>query len=471
MNRELFKYLPSVDVLLKLVESEKELTTLPRTLVKDKIVNLLDSLRQDIKDGKIKNKDQVIKVVERDFVVNFLKKASRPKYRRVINGTGVVVHTNLGRSILSQEAIDAVVKGCSYYTNLEFSLETGKRGSRYSLVEDLLLELTGAEAGLVVNNNAGAVLIVLNTLAKAKEVIVSRGELIEIGGSFRIPDVMKSSGAILREVGTTNRTHLYDYEQAISPNTAALFKAHTSNYKIIGFHKEVPLQDLVELGNRYNLPVIEDLGSGNFCDFPDWLNIDEPTVADRIKKGVSIVSFSGDKLLGGPQAGIIVGKKQYIDKIKKNPLNRALRIDKMTLAALEATLRLYKDKDLAKNKIPTLKLILTPLSTLKAKAKRLVRRLRQELGEMYFFAIKKGNSRVGGGASPEKDLPTYLVLIKPHFMDNLDRFRSILLDTDPPIVGIIEDDYFMLDVRTLIKDDLSIIPHVLKQVYNYVKEN
>ena len=469
MNRELFKYLPSVDVLLKSVDGEKELNIVPRALIKDKINDFLDSLRRDIKDGKIENKQQLIKLVERDFIVNFLKKATRPKYRRVINGTGVVVHTNLGRSILSQEAIDAVVKGCSYYTNLEFSLETGKRGSRYSLVEDLLLELTGAEAGLVVNNNAGAVLIVLNTLAKDKEVIVSRGELIEIGGSFRIPDVMKSSGAILCEVGATNRTHLYDYEQAISPNTAALFKAHTSNYRIVGFHKEVGLEELVELGNRYNLPVIEDLGSGNFCDFPDWLNINEPTVADRIKKGVSVVSFSGDKLLGGPQAGIIVGKKEYIDKIKKNPLNRALRIDKMTLAALEATLRLYKDKELAKNKIPTLKLIFTPISTLKARARRLVKRLKQELGELYFFAIKKGSSRVGGGASPEKDLPTCLVLVKPNFMDSLDRFRSILLDTDPPLVGIIEDDYFMLDVRTLLKDDLSIIPDVLKQAYNAVK--
>lgn len=471
MNRELFKYLPSVDVLLKSVDTEKELNIVPRALIKDKINDFLDSLRRDIKDGKIENKQQLIKLVERDFIVNFLKKATRPKYRRVINGTGVVVHTNLGRSILSQEAIDAVVKGCSYYTNLEFSLETGKRGSRYSLVEDLLLELTGAEAGLVVNNNAGAVLIVLNTLAKDKEVIVSRGELIEIGGSFRIPDVMKSSGAILCEVGATNRTHLYDYEQAISPNTAALFKAHTSNYRIVGFHKEVGLEELVELGNRYNLPVIEDLGSGNFCDFPDWLNINEPTVADRIKKGVSVVSFSGDKLLGGPQAGIIVGKKEYIDKIKKNPLNRALRIDKMTLAALEATLRLYKDKELAKNRIPTLKLIFTPISTLKARARRLVKRLKQELGELYFFAIKKGSSRVGGGASPEKDLPTCLVLIKPNFMDNLDRFRSILLNTDPPLVGIIEDDYFMLDVRTLLKDDLSIIPDVLKQAYNAVKGN
>ncbi len=194
------------------------------------------------------------------------------------------MHTNLGRSLLSQHAIDAVIKGCTSYTNLEFSLDTGKRGSRYSLVEDLLLELTGAEAGLVVNNNAGAVLIVLNTLAKGKEVIVSRGELIEIGGSFRIPDVMRSSGAILREVGATNRTHLHDYEQAISPNTGALFKAHTSNYRIIGFHKEVSIEEMVELGTRYDLPVIEDLGSGNFYEFPDWLNIDEPTVQDRIKK-------------------------------------------------------------------------------------------------------------------------------------------------------------------------------------------
>ncbi|GAB6886984.1 L-seryl-tRNA(Sec) selenium transferase [Desulfothermus okinawensis JCM 13304] len=468
MNRELFPNIPSVDIILKSVDSEKNLSNIPRTIIKEKINQFLDKVRQDIKDGKIKTREQLLVCVDKSSVLNFLKKSTRPKYRRVINGTGVVVHTNLGRSLLSQHAIDAVIKGCTSYTNLEFSLDTGKRGSRYSLVEDLLLELTGAEAGLVVNNNAGAVLIVLNTLAKGKEVIVSRGELIEIGGSFRIPDVMRSSGAILREVGATNRTHLHDYEQAISPNTGALFKAHTSNYRIIGFHKEVSIEEMVELGTRYDLPVIEDLGSGNFYEFPDWLNIDEPTVQDRIKKGASVVSFSGDKLLGGPQAGIIVGKRQYIEKIKKNPLNRALRIDKMTLAALEATLRLYKDKDLAGENIPTLKLILTPVSTLQSRAKRLVKKLKQDLGELYSFGIKKGNSRVGGGASPEKDLPTYLVSIKPGFVENLDVFRSVLLDTDPPIVGIIEDDYFMLDVRTLLKDDLPVIPNVLREAYKII---
>ncbi len=453
-----------MDILLKSIEQEKAFKSIPRPLIKDKINLFLNRVRERIKNGEIDTKEKLNTHLELNRVVEFLKKAVRPKYRRVINGTGVVVHTNLGRSLLSKEAIEAVIKGCTHYTNLEFSLDTGKRGSRYSLVEELLVELTGAEAGLVVNNNAGAVLIVLNTLAKGKEVIVSRGELIEIGGSFRIPDVMASSGAILKEVGATNRTHLKDYERAIGPDTAALFKAHTSNYKIIGFHKEVSLRELVELGRKYDLPVLEDLGSGNFIRFPDWLNIDEPTVQDRIKKGVSVVSFSGDKLLGGPQAGIILGKKKYIDKIKKNPLNRALRIDKMTLAALEATLRLYLDEEIAKEKIPTINMILTPINQLKTRAQRLSKKLKKELKNHYFISIKKGNSRVGGGASPEKDLPTYLVVIKPYFLNNIESFRELLLDTDPPIVGIVEEDNFLLDVRTLLREDFNDILQVLKTV-------
>ena len=471
MTSNLFRSLPSVDLILKTVENEPNLFHLPRTLIKEKINLFLDGLREDIKQGKIKEKEELLKRLEKISIMEFLLKNTRPKYRRVINGTGVIVHTNLGRSLLCQEAIEAVVKGCSHYSNLEFSLDTGKRGSRYSLVEELLLELTGAEAGVVVNNNAGAVLIILNTLAKGKEVIVSRGELIEIGGSFRIPDVMAQSGAILKEVGTTNRTHLYDYEKAISPETGALFKAHTSNYRIIGFHKEVSLEELVELGDRYNLPVIEDLGSGNFVNFPDYLDIKEPTVQDRIKKGVSVVSFSGDKLLGGPQAGIILGKKKYIEKIKKNPLNRALRIDKMTLAALEATLRLYKDIELAKKKIPTLKMIFTPMKTLYNRAKNLARRLKKEVGDLYLISVKSGNSRIGGGASPEKDLPTYLVVITPLFSNNIEKFRTTLLKTDPPLVGIIEEDSFILDVRTLLKEDLPVIGNVLKQAHKLMIGN
>lgn len=468
MNRELFKKIPSVDLILKNVEDY--FLGIPRPFLKEKVNLFLDHIRNNIKKEIIKDEEQLSNRLGKQRVIKFLERSLRPKFRRVINGTGVVVHTNLGRSILSEDAIEAVVRGCKYYSNLEFSLDTGKRGSRYSLVEDLLKELTGAEGALVVNNNAGAVLITLNTLAKEREVIVSRGELIEIGGSFRIPDVMASSGAILKEVGATNRTHLHDYERAIGPNTAALFKAHTSNYRIIGFHKEVSLEELVELGNRYQLPVIEDLGSGNFVTFPQYLKIHEPTVQDRIQKGASVVTFSGDKLLGGPQAGIIVGKKEFIDKIKKNPMNRALRIDKMTLAALEATLRLYKDPELAKEKIPTLNMILTSEKKLHYKARSLARKLRNKLNELYDFSIKKGNSRVGGGASPEIDLPTYLVVIKPKFQINMDKLRAVLLETDPPLVGIVEEDNFLIDVRTLLKDDVLVIPKVLRQAYDIIIE-
>lgn len=468
MNRELFKKIPSVDLILKNVEDY--FLGIPRPFLKEKVNLFLDHIRNNIKKEIIKDEEQLSNSLGKQRVIKFLERSLRPKFRRVINGTGVVVHTNLGRSILSEDAIEAVVRGCRYYSNLEFSLDTGKRGSRYSLVEDLLKELTGAEGALVVNNNAGAVLITLNTLAKEREVIVSRGELIEIGGSFRIPDVMASSGAILKEVGATNRTHLHDYERAIGPNTAALFKAHTSNYRIIGFHKEVSLEELVELGNRYQLPVIEDLGSGNFVNFPQYLKIHEPTVQDRIQKGASVVTFSGDKLLGGPQAGIIVGKKEFIDKIKKNPMNRALRIDKMTLAALEATLRLYKDPELAKEKIPTLNMILTSEKKLHSKARSLARKLRSQLNELYDFSVKKGNSRVGGGASPEIDLPTYLVVIKPNFPINLDKLRAVFLETDPPLVGIVEEDNFLIDVRTLLKDDVLVIPKVLRQAYDIISE-
>jgi len=468
LNRELFKKIPSVDLILKSVE--EYFSFIPRPFLKEKVNIFLDHIRDKIKSGAITTEEDLCKNLDNTSVRRFLERALRPKFRRVINGTGVVVHTNLGRSLLCEEAIDAVVRGCKFYSNLEFSLDTGKRGSRYFLVEDLLKELTGAEGALVVNNNAGAVLIALNTLAKGKEVIVSRGELIEIGGSFRIPDVMASSGAILKEVGTTNRTHLYDYESAIGENTGALFKAHTSNYRIIGFHKEVSLEELVELGNRYGLPVIEDLGSGNFIKFPEHLKIDEPTVQDRIHKGASVVTFSGDKLLGGPQAGIIIGKKEFIEKIKKNPINRALRIDKMTLAALEATLRLYKDPDLAKEKIPTLNMILATEKKILNKARSLVKRLKTKLNEWYDFSVKKGNSRVGGGASPEVDLPTYLVVVNPKFSVSMDDFRSVLLETDPPLVGIVEEDNFMIDVRTLLKDDLFVISDVLKQAYDIIME-
>ena len=459
----LYRALPATDRLLEEVSAATEALPLPRRMLKELVNSYLDHLRQEIRSGRIQSGEQLALDRLKPEAIAFIAKHSQPKFRRVINATGVVVHTNLGRSLLSDSAIQAVQQANQAYSNLEFDLETGKRGSRYSLVEGLLCELTGAEAGLVVNNNAAAVLLMLDTLAKGREVIVSRGELVEIGGSFRIPEVMAKSGAVLREVGATNRTHLRDYSQAIGSETAALLKAHTSNYRIVGFHKEVDLAALVDLGRKHSLPVLEDLGSGNLFHFPDSIHMDEPTVQSRLKKGVSVVTFSGDKILGGPQAGLILGRKEFIDPIKKNPLNRALRIDKMTLAALEATLRLYKDPELAGSEIPTLRMICSPVEKLRSRATRLAGKIRRELGQAFAVSTRKGSSRVGGGASPELDLPTQLVRLEPRIDLDVERLRELLLRTDPPLVGRVEEDGFCLDPRTLLGSDASQIVDVLQQ--------
>ena len=461
--QELFRNIPSVDVLLKALQERGEFSDLPRSVQKELVNKFLDVCRKSIKTGEITSREQLDFESLLSGLSDYISWHSKPNFRKVINATGVVVHTNLGRSILPDAAIHAAARACEGYSNLEFSLETGQRGSRYSLVEDLLCELTGAEAGLVVNNNAGAVLLMLDTLASNREVIVSRGQLVEIGGSFRIPEVMQKSGARLVEVGATNRTHLYDYANAIGTDTAAILKAHTSNFAIVGFHKEVELKDLVELGNRHDIPVMEDLGSGNLFRFPDYTKMEEPTVQDAIKSGVSVVTFSGDKLLGGPQAGIILGKKRYIDQIKKNPLNRALRIDKMTLASLEATLSLYKDTDLAREKIPTLNMITARPEALSRKASRLAAKLRQAVGDYFEISTMSGTSRVGGGASPELDLPTRLVALKP-IQVGPDKLKDYLLQTDPPLVGRVEEDRFCLDPRTLQRDEISTLVDVFEQV-------
>ncbi|MCA1743595.1 MAG: L-seryl-tRNA(Sec) selenium transferase, partial [Desulfovibrionales bacterium] len=310
------------------------------------------------------------------------------------------------------------------------------------------------------------VLIILDTLSKGREVVVSRGQLVEIGGSFRIPDVMAKSGAHLREVGATNRTHLKDYENAINPETGALLKVHTSNYRIIGFHKEVSLKELSALGEKHGLPVIEDMGSGNFFDFAahGYHFMPEPTVQQVVRDGVSVVSFSGDKLLGGPQAGIIVGKKEYIDKIKKNPMNRAIRIDKMTLAALEATLRLYLDPELAMQEVPTLRMITLKDHELKQAARKLKNKINKNLDGELELNIVESQSRVGGGAFPEQDLPTFVVGIKSKLMHS-EQLRDRLLQTDPPLIGKIEHDMFCLDLRTLDPDEYDIVCNVLKQAF------
>ncbi|MCK5404226.1 MAG: L-seryl-tRNA(Sec) selenium transferase, partial [Desulfobulbaceae bacterium] len=358
-NRQgLLRAIPKVDEFLGWIERHDHI---PSLVVKNAVRKVLDDIRCAILAGdRISNDD-----LSKDSLLltyhQCVKQKMGPNFRRLINATGVVVHTNLGRSVLPESAMEAILQVGSRYSNLEFDLATGKRGSRYSLVEDLLCELTGAEAALVVNNNAAAVLLALETLAAGREVIVSRGQLVEIGGSFRIPDVMAKSGAGLVEVGATNRTHLKDYEAAITDQTALLLKVHTSNFKVIGFTSEVPLSELVELGAKYGLPVMEDLGSGSFMDLSRFGLVKEPTVGEVVKAGVDIVTFSGDKLLGGPQAGLILGKREIIDRVKKNPMNRALRIDKFTLAGLESVLRLYFDDETALRSVPTLAMLAEPV--------------------------------------------------------------------------------------------------------------
>jgi L-seryl-tRNA(Ser) seleniumtransferase len=436
----------------------------PRPLVREAAQAFLDALREEIKAGLVTDAAALDFDTLAPRLACFVRAYVRPRFRRVLNATGVVVHTNLGRSILPESAVRAVAEACRHYSNLEFDLETGGRGSRFSHVEGLLCRLTGAEAAMVVNNNAAAVLLTLESLCKGREVVVSRGQLVEIGGSFRVPEVMAKSGAVLREVGATNRTHLRDYEAAVGPDTAALMRVHTSNFRMIGFTREVPVEELAELGRMHGLPVIEDLGSGALDAFSQTGLEGEPTVGQVVAAGADVVTFSGDKVLGGPQAGIIVGRRKYLESIRKNQLARALRIDKMTLAALEAVLRLYLDPELARREVPTLAMIRATPGELSAKARSLARTLKRAVGEDFGVMVRPGNSRVGGGAFPERDLPTTLVCVSPRDPSlSLDELRSRLLDTDPPLAGRVEEDLFCLDPRTLARDEFALAAGALAQ--------
>jgi L-seryl-tRNA(Ser) seleniumtransferase len=453
MNRsvqDVLRRLPGVDALLQEPEIQTALLAHPRKLVVDSIRSVLDSRRQSLRGlsdpvevGDLTSGQLVLDILEQ------LSKASDFTLRPVVNGTGIVIHTNLGRSLLPEEAVQRLSALCRSYNNLEYDLEEGRRGSRYVHAEAILCELTGAEAALVVNNNAGAVFLSLNTLAQGKEVIVSRGQLVEIGGSFRIPDVMRSSGAILKEVGTTNRTHLRDYEGAIGPETALLMKVHTSNYRMIGFVSEVSLAEMTTLGREHGLPVVEDLGSGSFIDFSRFGLHEEPTVQNALKSGADLVTFSGDKLLGGPQAGVILGRKDLVARCKKNPLTRALRVDKLTLAALEVTLRLYRDEKQALATIPTLRMITTPLEDLEKRAESLASIVREaDCGQQLEIRSQPSFSQVGGGSLPGHDLPTRVVSVRSSTI-GCHKIESILRNNKPPIIGRIESDQYILDVRTL----------------------
>jgi len=349
----------------------------------------------------------------------------------------------------------------SNYSNLEYDIDKGMRGSRYSHIEEIIERITGAESALVVNNNAAAVMLVLSTLAKEKEVVVSRGELVEIGGSFRVPDVMEQSGAMLVDVGTTNKTHPRDYENAIGEDTAALLKVHTSNYRILGFTSSVALDELVRIGNEKDIPVVEDIGSGVLLDLSKYGIEHEPTVQESLKAGVDIVTFSGDKLLGGPQAGIIVGKKEYIDRMKKNPLTRAIRVDKFTISALEATLRIYLDEDDAIKKIPTLRMITMPLEEIEDKANRLYMKIKEVVNKDINIERVDEYSQVGGGAMPLERIPTKAIMLYSQNMD-VTKIEKNLRGLDTAIITRIYKDKMYIDLRTIRDEDFDLIAEGLK---------
>ncbi len=459
LQKENLRQLPGVDAILEILKGAPFFDDIPHTVLIRAIRSAIEERRQSIiqDDGKPLSdslSDQSITT----SVKRFVERASTLNLRRTINATGIVVHTNLGRSLLAETAIENIIEVSGRYSNLEFDLEKGKRGSRYAAVEDIICEISGAESSMVVNNNAGAVLLALETLSRNKKVIVSRGELVEIGGSFRIPDVMAKSGGILCEVGTTNRTHPRDYENAIDEQTALLLKVHKSNYSVVGFSAEVPLNELVELGHKHNLPVMEDLGSGTFVDFSRYGLMKEPTVQDSVAAGADIITFSGDKLLGGPQAGLIIGKRDYIDRIKRNPINRALRIDKMTLAALEVTLRLYRDPQKVVQTIPTLRMLLQPIAVLEEKAARLKKQLEKSGQERVTIRSLDLASRPGGGSMPMLELPSKGLGIKVRGM-SVNTIEKAMRRYCPPIIGRIEEDMFIMDMRTIQDDELALIQH------------
>ncbi len=445
--------LPQVNECLKSPQGLRWLGSYYRRIVIRSVREVIDSRRREILDGA--GPDVSIEALSGD-IERAIIKHSAFNLRPLINATGVVIHTNLGRSLLSDMAIENVAAIAKSYSNLEYEIPAGKRGKRYSHIKGIIKELTGAEDAVVVNNNAAAVLICLDTFAKGREVVVSRGELVEIGGSFRIPAVMKSSGAILREVGTTNKTHLSDYENAMCGNTALLLKVHQSNYKVIGFTEEVSITKLVTLGREFRIPVMADLGSGSLISLEKFGIHGEPTVQEILGQGVDLVTFSGDKLFGGPQAGIITGRKKLVRKIQENPMLRAMRIDKMTFAALEATFMQYLDEEKAVNDIPTLRMLTESGSVIRKRAKKIFTSLKKSISGQADIEIVPDHSRAGGGSLPETDFPTFAVSIKPQGI-SVNALEKKLRLGDPPVITRIKGETILFDARTIQDREVNIL--------------
>ena len=458
MSKHLLSQIPAINKILLLDEIKELINTYTEVAVKSAIKQYIEEVKQAILNEELAEVPSLSKIVGE--VEKIVEKEDKNSLRRVINATGTILHTNLGRSLLSEKIKENIESVAFNYSNLEFDIDNKKRGSRYVHLIDIIKKLTGAEDVLVVNNNAAAVLLTLNTLVKGQEIIVSRGELVEIGGAFRIPEIIKLSGGVPVEVGTTNKTHLKDYENAISEETGALLKVHTSNYKILGFTESVSNEEISYLARENELVSINDLGSGQFVDFSKFGLPYEPTVKEILDSGIDIVTFSGDKLLGGPQAGIIVGKKKYIEKMKKNQLTRALRVDKMTLASLEATLKLYLDEKEALEHIPTLHMISLSKERLFGKADV----LKTKLSNLDFdIRIEEDKAEVGGGSYPASYLESVAVKLT-HRKLHATEIERRLLEVEIPIITRIKDNSIILDMRTLRTREFDIVKAALEEV-------
>jgi len=447
---QLLKYIPSIEIL---VESE-EIVPYNQFFSKPFLVwcarKETDNLRIQIQKNKIKKdtqKEEIISLIK-TRLISRLRSYEKPNLRRVINGTGIILHTNLGRALLNDHAkefIDSIVQS---YTNLEFDLDSGKRGNRLNLVEDELCFLTGAEAVHIVNNNAAAVFLALNTLAYRKEVLVSRGQLVEIGDSFRIPEIIKKSGVKLIEIGTTNRTKLSDYENALSKKTGAILIVHTSNYKILGFTEETETDSLVKLAKKADIPLIFDLGGGVLFDLRHYNLPYEPIVQESLKMGIDIVTFSGDKVFGGPQSGIVAGKKEFINKMKKNNISRALRCDKLILAALEGTMRAYLQGETGIKSLPTIKMLLEKTENLETRGESIIGQLNESIREGFEIILCESQGEIGSGALPLEKIEGIAIKIKGKSI-KAEMISKRMRMNDPPVIGFIKDDAFHIDLRTV----------------------
>ncbi|HYB71966.1 MAG TPA: L-seryl-tRNA(Sec) selenium transferase [Candidatus Sulfotelmatobacter sp.] len=458
--QSLLRALPSVDELLRPPAGEPPAGAAPRWAQVAAAREVLEEARRAILSGCPPSSEALAAPALLAAAQARAARLVRPSLTRVVNATGVVLHTNLGRAPLAPCALALARETAGGYTNLEYDLPSGARGSRQAHVEALLCQLTGAEASLAVNNNAAAVLLAINTLAEGREVVVSRGQLVEIGDSFRIPEIMRKGGALLREVGTTNRTTRADYAAAIGPQTALLLKVHPSNFRVLGFTAEVSTTELAHLGRERGVPVFEDVGSGALLDFGALGLRGEPVVADSVRAGADLVSFSGDKLLGGPQAGLLVGRRDLLQAIRRNPLARAVRIDKLCLAALEATLRLYRDPEVARQEVPILRMLAEPAEAVAARARRILDRVAPAAGRSLKLTQEPGTSEVGGGALPLEAIPTALLAVERSGL-SATAVEARLRAHEPPILVRIKDDRVLIDCRTVQDDEAEAVAAAL----------